>query len=244
MLRALAALTFGVWLTLAVPGAILAARGVCRVAVLYAIAAAFMLSVVVFFVQARYRFAVVPIVLLFAAAAITGLSAAWRVRRSQLVVAVVCAIAVAVVVNRPMVTTSDESYSNFGTELVRLERPQEAIPLLVEAAERLPGEPSVHRDLAFAYLKTGDLASAVREYAAVARLDPNDPANHRELALAAQKLVELHVRSASRDVAEGRIERAIAGLQEAAGIARASGLDATARDLDVTIAALQQRARQ
>jgi 4-amino-4-deoxy-L-arabinose transferase-like glycosyltransferase len=244
VLGALRPLTFGVWLTLAVLGAIVAARDGRRVAVLHAIAAVFMLSVVVFFVQARYRFAVVPIVLLFGAAAIAGLGAAWRDRRRRTIVAAACAIAIAMVVNRPMPATSDESYSNFGAELVRLERPQEAIPLLVEAAERLPDEPSVHRDLAFAYLKAGDPASAVREYAAVARLDPNDPANHRELAFAIQRLVEMHVRTASRDVAEGRIDRAISGLQEAAAIARASGLDATTRDLDVTIAALQQRGRR
>jgi 4-amino-4-deoxy-L-arabinose transferase-like glycosyltransferase len=241
VLSALAPLTFGVWLSIAVIGVFVTAHDFRRVAVLYAIGAVFLLSVILFFVQARYRFAVVPIVLLFGAAGITGIRAAWRQRRRPVVVAAACAIAIAVVVNRPMRATTDESYSNFGAELVRLERPQEAIPLLVEAAERLPGEPSVHRDLALAYLKAGDPASAAREYATVARLDPNDPANHRELAFAIQRLVELHVRTASREVAEGRIDRAIAALQEAVAIARASGLEASARDLDATIATLQQR---
>ena len=240
-LRTLAPLTFGMWLTLAVIGLIVTAPDFRRVAVLHAIGVVFLASVVLFFVQARYRYAVVPVVLLFAAAGITGIRAAWRTRRQQVAVGLACALAIAVVVNRPMLATSDESYSNFGTELLRLERPQEAIPLLVTAAERLPGEPSVHRDLAFAYLKAGDPASAAREYATVARLDPNDSANHRELAFAVQKLVELHVRTASREVAEGRFERARATLQEAAAIARASGMEATARDVDRTIAALQTR---
>lgn len=97
-----------------------------------------------------------------------------------------CALATAFLVNIPIRSTTDETYANFGTELLRLERPLEAIPFLVHAVNLLPDNAAAHRDLALAYLKSGDSVSAVREYTTVARLEPESPANHRELAVAAE----------------------------------------------------------
>ncbi|MGH9383446.1 MAG: glycosyltransferase family 39 protein [Vicinamibacterales bacterium] len=202
VLRALAPITFGVVLPLAVAGIVLTVADFRRLAVLYGIGLVFIGSVVLFFVLARYRYPVVPVVMLLAGAAIAGAGDAWRRRPRRLMVATSCAIAIAIVVNRPIRATSEESYANFGAELLRLERPYEAIPLLVKAVELLPNAATVHRDLALAHLKGGDPASAAREYATSARLEPDDPANHRELAVAAE--------------AAGDRTTALNGLREAA----------------------------
>lgn len=101
-------------------------------------------------------------------------------------IATACAVAIAFVVNWPIRATTDETAANFGTELLRQERPREAIPFLIKAVELLPGDAMTHRDLALAYLKSGDAASAAREYATVVGLEPGQAANHRELAVAAE----------------------------------------------------------
>lgn len=203
VLRALGPFTFGVLLTLAVFGVAITASDFRRLFVLYGIGLVFIGSVVVFFVLARYRYPVVPVLALFAGAALVNLSAVWPLRRRSAQVGLVCAIAVGLVVNTPMRATSDETSANFGTELLRLERPREAIPFLEKAVELLPDDPGAHRDLALAYLKGGEPAAAAREYSRVVELEPGDAANHRELAVAAESAGDraaalTHVREAVR----------------------------------------------
>jgi 4-amino-4-deoxy-L-arabinose transferase-like glycosyltransferase len=235
LLRVLTPLTFGLWLSIAVVGIALTAREWRRLAVLYGIGLVFLMSIVVFFVLARYRHPVVAVVMLFAAAGIVGAAGAWRERPRQLSIAIVCALAIALVVNRPMQMTSDESYGNFGGELLRLERPREALPLLVKAVELLPNEPAVRRDLALAHVHLGDHAAAAREYAAVARLERKPDST--------RKIVEVLVRMATQDATEGRIDQAVVVLQEASLLARFNGQLADASDIDLTIDRLLRRAR-
>jgi 4-amino-4-deoxy-L-arabinose transferase-like glycosyltransferase len=235
LLRVLTPLTFGLWLSIAVVGIALTAREWRRLAVLYGIGLVFLMSIVVFFVLARYRHPVVAVVMLFAAAGIVGAAGAWRERPRQLSIAIACALAIALVVNRPMQMTSDESYGNFGGELLRLERPREALPLLVKAVELLPNEPAVRLDLALAHVHLGDHAAAAREYAAVARLERKPDST--------RKIVEVLVRMATQDATEGRIDQAVVVLQEASLLARFNGQLADASDIDLTIDRLLRRAR-
>ena len=81
LLRGLLPFTFGVLLPLAVAGMVITARGARGLAVLYALAVVFLGSVVLFFVLARYRHAVVAILALFAGAALA--CAQWRSFRWQ-----------------------------------------------------------------------------------------------------------------------------------------------------------------
>lgn len=174
MLRTLSPLTFGLLLPLAVLGIAVTASHFRRLAVLYGIGIVFMGSIALFFVLARYRYPVVAVLVLFAAAGLVQLRTAWRLRRRQTVVGVGCAVAVALVVNRPMRTSPDDTYANFGTELLRLDQPREAMPFLLKAVELVPNDPTAHRDLALAHLKSGDAASAAREYTRVVQLEPHD----------------------------------------------------------------------
>ena len=74
LLRALAPVSFGVMFCLAVFGVCMTADAWRRLWFLYAIALTYTLSIVIFYVFARYRFPLVPVLILFAAGGI----AAWR----------------------------------------------------------------------------------------------------------------------------------------------------------------------
>jgi 4-amino-4-deoxy-L-arabinose transferase-like glycosyltransferase len=263
-LRLLLPLTFGILFPLAIVGVVVT-PDLRRVAVLCAIGLMFIGSVVIFFVLARYRHPVVAILVLFAAAAVTHAARAWRQRSRGVLVGIAVATAVAIVVNRPIHSTTDETNRNFGTELVRLGRTRDAIPFLVKAVEQLPNDPAVRRDLALAYLKGGEPSTAMREYATVVRLEPDSVANYRELGTAAQaagdasaardayvrglsvsgknpeEAVRLHVLIAALDVAEGKPQDAIASLERASALARANGQLATANDIELTIQSVRRK---
>jgi 4-amino-4-deoxy-L-arabinose transferase-like glycosyltransferase len=269
ILRALAPFSFGALLPVAMLGLVLTAADARRLGVLYGTCLVLFGSVVLFFVMSRYRHPLVPVLALFAGAGIAYLPARWRERRRHAIVAAGSAIVVALVVNIPIRVTSDESYGNFGAELLRLDRPREAIPLLERSAALLPDEAASHRDLGLAYLKAGQTAAAAREYARVVELEPYDAMNRRELAVAAeaagdQQAALLHLREAARlaDEAGDNVERvralvriaaiemrgrrpdeALTLLREAAVVARASGQTAVLQDLEATIGALGRESR-
>jgi hypothetical protein len=253
ILRLLRPFTFGVLLPLAVLGIALTASDFRRLAVLYGIAVVFIGSVVLFFVMARYRYPVVPVLVLFAAAAIVEFPAAWRRRRQRALVGLACAAALALVVNTPLRVSTDETYGNFGAALLKLDRPREAIPFLERAVELLPDDPSNRRDLALAYIKAGDRAAAAREYLKAGDRfmqlkQPTDARSVYEYALSLNAAgpvdaVHLQVRLASLHVNDGRINAAVRLLREAAATARSSGQDAVAEDVEATIQALSGERR-
>jgi len=79
VLRALAPLSFGVVFCLAAVGACLTAHAWRRLWFLYAIALTYTLSIITFYVFARYRFPLVPVLLLFAAGGIV----VWREKSAR-----------------------------------------------------------------------------------------------------------------------------------------------------------------
>ena len=187
--------------------------------------------------------------MLFAAAALVEFRAAWRLRRRHVLVGLGCAIALGLVVNRPMRVSSDETWANFGAELLRLDRPSEAIPFLRRAVALAPDDLLNRRDLGQAYRRAGDRAAAAREYLKVGdqfmRMElPADarPAYEYALSLNAaspEDFVSLQVRMASLDQGEGRVADALTRLNQAAAAARANGLTEVARDVEATIQALR-----
>ena len=90
---------FGVLLPLAVIGGVLTWPRRRVFAPLYALAGAYALSVLAFYVVARYRLPLVPLLIPFAAAGLRGLTSA---RAASVAVAIVVAIVVTIPANSPV----------------------------------------------------------------------------------------------------------------------------------------------
>ena len=99
---------FGVLAPLACIGLVIGWRQRDRLVVVYVMLVAYAASVLLFYVFARYRLPLVPLLLLFAAIAVNGLPAWWRAQGTQVrgVLAAVTA-AVAVLCNWPMLSKTE-----------------------------------------------------------------------------------------------------------------------------------------
>jgi Tfp pilus assembly protein PilF len=171
LLRALRFFDFGIVMALAVFGAWMTRDRWRRLSVLYATFAVMAASVIIFFVFARYRFPLVPVALLFAGAGLA--SAVGRPRGSRAwLPGAIAAAATVLLLHIPVQTSSDETYVNYGSELLREGRPAEAVPLLREAVRQDPSHGDARLSLALALQKTGQAQAAIDEFNTAARLDP------------------------------------------------------------------------
>lgn len=195
LLRILLWLNFGVALPLAVLGAWLHRADWKRLWVLYGVFVGLVVAVAAFYVVARYRHPIVPVVLLFAAAGLSGLT---RLRQQRgWLTGLACAAAVAVVANIPVRVAADQSYLNAGTLLLQNGNAAEAIPVLTRATRLDPAHAEPHYRLGLAYQETGNLQGAVDELTRTIRLRPEHGEAHNALGLllrgqdrAAEALVE------------------------------------------------------
>ena len=131
LLRALAHVGhFGVLVPLAVLGVLATWKERSRVGVYYAMAGAYLLSVVVFYVSARYRLPLVPFLMLFASAGLASLASFVRTANGAKIAAAVVAIgAVAIVTNQPILSAEAmraATETNLGVALQTDDRLEEA----------------------------------------------------------------------------------------------------------------------
>ena len=185
VLGALLWFDFGVILPLAAIGAWQTRREWKRLALLYAVAGSLALSVALFYVLARYRYPLVPVVLLLAGAALAAVPTSIRAWRGW-APGLALGAAVAVLARLPMVPTADETNLNMGTALVSLGRPAEALPWLQRAAAAAPDYAAPHFNLGVAFERAGDRQKSLEEFAAAVRLAPADFEARSALALALQ----------------------------------------------------------
>jgi tetratricopeptide (TPR) repeat protein len=265
VLRTLRWLDFGVILPLGAFGAWLTRESWRRLAILYAMFAALVISIAAFYVVARYRYPLVPIVLLFAGAGLScaGRAGFWRAgNRRVLRTAVLLAAAVAVVANLPLTLAShDDTRLNIASELMRQNRAGDAIPLLEDAVADAPDDALTHVQLGLALVGRGEPARAVEPFRAAVRLRPDDFAARVHLANALQSAgrtaeaipeYEQALRVLPDSVPDaisvlsllagayydaGRRDDGIAMLEKALALARAAKLADAAQRIDQTIAA-------
>lgn len=172
LLSALRWLTFGIVIALAAFGAWITRARWRRLSILYASFIALALSVVVFYVFARYRFPLAPIAILLAAAGLAGLPGLRSVPPRRWLPAAGVSLAIAILLHVPVRTSSDDTYLNYGSELLRLGRPADAIPLLERAARVDPGHAGTRLSLALALQQTGQPEKAIEVFREAVRLDP------------------------------------------------------------------------
>jgi tetratricopeptide (TPR) repeat protein len=165
ILRALGWINFGLIFSLAAVGAWLTREHWRRLSLLYAMVLGMALAVAIFYVVARYRYPLVPFVILFAAAALSSIpkvrTLAWR----QLLAGILVAIGAAILSYWPLKTLGDDTLLNVGEELIRINRPNEAIPLLEKFANTSTNSAEAHYNLGLAFRQTRQPDAAMNEFA-------------------------------------------------------------------------------
>lgn len=180
-------LHFGVLVPLAAAGIWLTRCDWLRLWILYAMLLAFAFAVTMFFIFARYRYPLVPIAALFAAAGIDGIWQRLRepglLRFGELAQAVACALLVAIVCNWPLSSLpSDEvTYITAGTGLLDDNRPAAAVPVFEQALRINPKSTEALNNLASANLRLNRIADAARLYQQAIELAPGAAAPHHGL---------------------------------------------------------------
>lgn len=148
-----------------------------RLWLLYLLLLAFAFSVAIFYVFARYRFPMVPILALFAGA---GIMAARDLIRhhatTQLVSAAAIVIAAFFLVRWPVAGRpgpSSAGYSNLGNALLKQEKFDEAVEMFDRALRIDPTDAVAHYNMGNAMLALNKFADAARHFEDAARLRPD-----------------------------------------------------------------------
>jgi tetratricopeptide (TPR) repeat protein len=190
---------FGVLVPLAIFGAIVVWPRRSQLWILYALLGAYALSVIVFFVMARYRHPLLPLLVLFAVAGADGAPRFWRTSPRRLVTATAAVlIAAALVTNRPMLSSSlmrAITEHNVGTALQEQGRVDEAITHYRAALAIRPDYGPSYNNLGTALMAKGDLVAAVAAFRESLRLQPESASARKLLA------------DANYDLGSARLER-------------------------------------
>jgi tetratricopeptide (TPR) repeat protein len=177
VLRGLLALVhFGTIVPLAAIGLVATWPDRRRLWLLYATIASITASVALFYVFGRYRYPLVPVVILFAAA---GLAAAWVAVRSGRLARIAVfgglAVLVGLAVNRPVASAElarAVMYRNLGVTLARQGEIERAVWYLGKSVEAKPTYLEARLSLARVLAGTGRRDEAIREYQELLRREP------------------------------------------------------------------------
>jgi tetratricopeptide (TPR) repeat protein len=167
---------FGILVPLALFGVFVTWPLRSRIWVLYAMTLAYAASVVVFYVFARYRYPLVPLLTLFAAAGIAG--AREYISRRRPASAVAAVAATAVFCNWPMLSPAlmrAVTETNVGTALQSEGRLDEALDHYHRAIAFAPEFPPAYNNLATTLRAKGQLPEAIAAYQQALRVRPDFP---------------------------------------------------------------------
>jgi len=168
---------FGLLVPLAVAGVIVTWPERRRVWVLYAMAVAYAASVIMFYVFARYRYPLVPFLLLFAAAAIVGGRPFWQRTSPPARALAVASIAVALVMSWwPLLSPTlmrAITENNLGTALQAAGRHDEAIAHHQRAIAMMPEYAPAYNNLGAGLRAAGRLDESIAAYRKALELRPD-----------------------------------------------------------------------
>lgn len=177
----------------------LAALGICltwnrrrQVWLLYALMFVYAASVALFYVFSRYRFPLVPALIVFAAAGLAFLLGAFQEKRWRpLGTGVAIAVVAALLCNRPMMSETlirADTHNNLGNAFVQEGKLQDAVRHYRHALELDPAYPDVSFNLATVLLHTNRLNGAIRHYEQGLRIDPDYAQGHYNLGIALMRV--------------------------------------------------------
>jgi tetratricopeptide (TPR) repeat protein len=177
---------FGILVPLALLGVFVTWPLRSRLWILHAMTMAYAASVVVFYVFARYRYPLVPLLMLFAAGGVVAIPALIESRRLPGGVWALAAVtAAAVVCNWPMLSTAlmrAVTETNLGSALQADGRLDAAIDHYHRAIGFAPDFPPAYNNLASALRAKGQVADAISTYHQALRVRPQYPEAEYNLA--------------------------------------------------------------
>ncbi len=179
---------FGVLCPLAAAGFVLTWRRRRELAPLYLLLLGTAASVALFFVYARYRFPLVPVLLLLAGGGLAQARAAFKEgRRRSLLAAGLAALLAAVFVNWPLFRKEPVlfvAYSNLGNVLCNQGKYPEAVTNFEEAIRLQPGYIEAYHNLGNCLLKQGRPAEALVRFGQALTLQPRLAEAHNSMGVA------------------------------------------------------------
>jgi tetratricopeptide (TPR) repeat protein len=177
---------FGVLVPLALLGLIVTWRDRSRLAVVYALLATYAASVVAFYVFGRYRYPLVPLLLIFGAAAVAEAPAFVRTLRLPGSLATMAAlIATVIFTNWPMLSAATMravTENNLATALQSEKRLDEAMAHYQRAIALRDDYAPAYSNMATALREEGRVDEAVAAYERALALQPDFPDAHYNLA--------------------------------------------------------------
>jgi tetratricopeptide (TPR) repeat protein/4-amino-4-deoxy-L-arabinose transferase-like glycosyltransferase len=172
---------FGVLVPLAAIGVIATWPDRRRLAVIYALAITYAASVVMFYVFARYRYPLVPLLLLFACAPFDATAREYLAGRfarghSRKWLGAALVAGIAIFANWPMLNPQlmrAITENNLGSRLIEQQRYEEAIAHHQRAITLMPDYPSGYNNLGAALRAAGRLDEAIAQYRKAIELKPD-----------------------------------------------------------------------
>jgi tetratricopeptide (TPR) repeat protein len=198
---------FGVLLPVAAAGAVLTWRERRRHGILIVMIAVYSLATAGFYLFARYRYPLVPMLIpLAAAAVICGVRALAAMEWKRVLVASVVAGAFAIVSNTAWalpLRIRGADYYNRGLAHARRNEPDAAAAAYRKAIRINPQLVEAYNNLGLLLADQGQLDAAIEQYQAALRVNPTDAAAHSNLGIAFAQLKRLpeaiaHFRQAVR----------------------------------------------
>lgn len=172
ILRVLSWYNFGVVFALAALGVWLTRKQWRWLAILYVMILGMAAAVAIFYVVARYRYPIVPLLLLFTAVPISLIPKFRTLGRKEWLIGLAILVCAAALSFLPVRALGDETFLNIGQELIRANRPVEAIPILRKAVSAAPNSAQPHYNLGLALRQAGAKDEALIEFNEAVRLHP------------------------------------------------------------------------
>lgn len=220
-------ITFGVLAPLALLGLVVTGRRAWRLWPLWSFAPIYAASIVAFFVCARFRVPVVPVLIVFAAHAVLWAIAAWRARRTLALAGAAALVAVAAFASWTLPASLDRTHAQgwYQVGLIELERGRfrEAEAAFRRGRDERPSLAILHQGLGMALRGLGRDAEARASFEEAVRLDV------RAASEAEAALVEMDLASGAFDAARARAEELEAALPSSAIGPQTAGRVAFAR---------------